>query len=145
MSYKQYLIEHETRLYSDPIQSTDEYMYTNARALELYGHGKRFQIEDNSLLYEVIKIFKDVIDRHFYQNQIRTSIQIADKSVIFTLLIAKDDVKFSYFVETIYMFIATQIFKQFGKYFEISREDDVSEDNNVILKIKVTKVADEDK
>lgn len=137
MYYKEYFREFEEKIYNDLIPSTDNIMYSNARAMEIYGQGKRFKIEDNLLFYEVIKVVRDVIDKHFYQNSIRFYTEIANKEVTFTFVMDMMDIKYSYFLETLYMFITSQLFKKFGDYFEISREDEIRENNEAILKINV--------
>ena len=146
MSYKKYLCEFEEKSYtnySDQTPSTDEFMYSNTKALELYGQGKRFTIEDNLLFYEVIKIVRDVVDRHFYSQQLQFYIQIADKVVQFTFIIDKVDAKYSYFVETLFMFITTQIYRKYGTFFTITREDEILGDNKISLKVKVKKNKEE--
>ena len=143
MSYRQYLKEFEETSFSDPTVSTDDYMYSNAKAMEIYGQGKRFTIEDNLMFYEVVKIVKDVIDRHYYQNQTQLYIQIKDKELVFSFLIDKTENRYTFFIETLYMFVTTQIYRQFGNYFEISREDGVTEDNKVVLKIFVKKTEEQ--
>lgn len=143
MHYKTYLREHEeTQLHDDPIHSTDEYMYSNARALDLYGQGKRFEIEDNLIYYEIVKVVRDLVDKHFYQHPVQFYIQVANKEVVFTFVIGRVDAKYSYFIETLYMFITTQIYRQFGSFFKVSREDEVIDNDRVVLRIKVKKSED---
>jgi hypothetical protein len=124
---------------SDLTPSSDEYMYSNAKAMEIYGQGKRFQIEDNTLNYEVVKIVKDIVDRHFYHVQLQFYVQVANKGVVFTFVMDKSDAQYSYFMETLYMFITSQIYKTYGSYFLVSREDEQLENNLISLKIKVKK------
>ena len=34
--------------------------------LDIYGNGKDFEITDNQQLYEIVKMVKDILDKHFY-------------------------------------------------------------------------------
>lgn len=146
MSYKEYLQEFEDQSYvntSNLTPSTDDFMYPNAKAMEIYSQGKRFQIEDNLIYYEIVKIVRDIVDRHFYSQQVQFYIQIANKAVIFKFVIDKVDAKYSYFVETLYMFITTQIYRRYGTYFTVTREDELLGDNKIVLKVKVEKTKEE--
>jgi len=143
MSYRKYIREFEEKIYSDLNPSTDEFMYSNAKALELYGQGKRFKIEDNLLFYEIVKIVRDVVDRHFYSQEVQFHIQIANKEVQFTFIINKVDAKYSYFVETLFMFINNQIYRRYGTFFKVTREDEQLGDNKIALKVKVKKTEEE--
>ena len=139
---KNYLAEFEEKHLSDKLGSTDEFMYSNARALDIYGQGKRFKIEDNQLFYEVVKIVKEIIDRHYYNQQVTLSVDIANKAVLFTFIVDSKDIKHSYFIETLYMFINIQLSRQYGGYFKILR-DDYQADGKSVLKIKV-EIADQE-
>lgn len=152
MSYstKKYLREFEEKIDtaykktdSDLNSSTDEIMYSNARALEIYGRGKRFDIEDNIILYEVVKIVREIVDKHFYQPEVRFFIQVADRQAEFTFIVDKTDAKYSYFIETLFMFISGEIYRTYGDYFILEREDELLEDNKVKLKITVKKNEEE--
>jgi len=139
MHYKKYLQEFEEKSYSDVLKSTDDIMYSNARAMEIYGRGKRFDIADNLILYEVVKIVRDTIDKHFYQNSVKFSIQIADREAHFTFIVGKEDAKYSYFLETLFMYITNEIYRTYGNYFNIDREEKSAGKNKVKLKIIVKK------
>ena len=142
MSYKKYLLEYEEKtatVHSDQLKSTDDVMYSNARALELYGQGKRFNIEDNVTLYEIVKIVREIVDKHFYYIPVQFYIQIADREAHFTFIIDKVDIKFSYFVETLFMFITTQIYRIYGNYFVVERTQENKENNKVEMTVIVKK------
>ncbi|MEM4261312.1 MAG: hypothetical protein QXG00_08765 [Candidatus Woesearchaeota archaeon] len=143
MSYTSYLREFEERVYSDLTPSTDDIMYANARAMDIYGQGKRFQIEDNLIYYEIVKIIREIVDKHFYQHPVHFYIQVANKEAIFTFIIEKIDAKYSYFVETLYMYVTTQIYRKFGDYFNVIREDEVEDNDSVIMRIIVRKAKKE--
>lgn len=67
-----------------------EVMYPNAGLIDIYADGKAFKISDNTKLYEVIKVVKDIIDFQFYNKGMTTisfgfGINVGSNCAIFTI------------------------------------------------------------
>jgi len=71
-------------------KDTSEIMYPNAGLVDLYADEKGFKINDNSKLYEVVKVVKDIIDFNFYVKGMSTisfqfGINVNTNSAVFTI------------------------------------------------------------
>jgi hypothetical protein len=140
MTYKSYLKEYEEyrqNIMSDTPKSTDTFMYSNAKAIDIYAHGKSFKIQDNLKLYEVVKIVRDSIDRHYYQCQIGMRIDVGNKKAVFHFFFNKKDREYYYISGTLNQFISTQLFKVYGNYFKVTSEEKNLENSDVELEVTV--------
>jgi hypothetical protein len=71
-------------------KSIDDIMKVTAPVLDLYGNQKDFKISDNTVLYEIVKVVKDIIDTKFYSRGDQSlnfsfAIDVRNRCVIFKM------------------------------------------------------------
>lgn len=105
---------------SDKVHKSDDFMYSNSDAVSYYSKGNGFKVNDNQEFYEVIKLVKDVTDKHLYVRNLKWKSNIKDKKVEFDFILG-DDVSNKdsndFFMNGIEQHLMLNIFKKFGSIF----------------------------
>jgi formyltetrahydrofolate synthetase len=107
----------------DPVnQLPDPFTGVNAPILNLYATGDSFKINDNSKLYEIIKLFKDLTDKHQYLQSLTYAIDVNNKLVKFTVVTDNDHIISKAMLDGILNMLATSIAMKFGDTFDFNYE-----------------------
>jgi len=108
---------------SSPLRSTDDYQ-PNSDLMDMYAKGDGFSLNNNLDLYEVIKLMKDILDRHLFVQDMTYVADTKDRSVTFTLSLNSDMVDIEsdkIFLTGFYDYLVTMICQKFGReYFQMS-------------------------
>jgi len=99
----------------------------DAPIFNIYGAGKQFRIRDNSILFEIVKMVKDVLDKHFYRDQIIYDIDIKYDVLEMKFVMSRGEYKAEAFVEGIADWIRNKMFKKY-------------DDKSFIIKQKIGKL-----
>ncbi|MFW6282044.1 MAG: hypothetical protein ACOC1O_04550 [bacterium] len=102
---------------SDPILNADEFIKSNSDIMDFYSKGKGFDLTDNLELYEVVKMVKDLLDKHLFQEDVTWKVDIANRKAIFTFKIKGDNNK--YFLHRIQYYVINKISVKFSNVFDI--------------------------
>jgi hypothetical protein len=124
---------------SDPILNADEFMNSNSKLMSLYADGKGFNLTDNLDLYEVIKLVKDLTDKHFYFKDLVWKADIANRKVVITFKLGNGKEENDFFLQGVKQYILTQIFKKFGSVYTIDTEFLKNTEKQDIMKLTVFK------
>lgn len=121
-SYYKYL--KESHFDVTDTSNQDSFNDPNSPILNLYTNGDGFSIHDNSALYEVIKIFKDTVDRQpTYFQSYEYGIDVNNKRMVFRLVTANDHIVVIETVERLIEIIKEQISMLYGDTFDIYIEE----------------------
>jgi len=104
---------------SDPILNADEFMYSNSEPQNYYSRGKGFDLTDNSELYEIIKLVKDLTDRHFYIKNMTWKVNIAHREAEFVFKLRDGDDSNEFFLNGVREFISSEVVRVFGQRYSI--------------------------
>lgn len=121
-AYKKYLNENIAVIaMSDPTPEPKEVTDPNAPILNLYSNGDSFSVTDTGVLYEIIKIFNDIVTKHFYVQNFQYKVNVLDKSLTFNLTSQNDQITAKDFLEGIGGYIEAEILRKFGNVFDIQK------------------------
>ena len=110
--------------------SDDPFLRDGAPILNLYDNGDGFRINDNSKLYEVIKLFKDMTDKHLFFQNVSYAIDVNKKCIVFDIVTDNDHVMTVDILHTFVDNLKAQIEKRFGKSFEFEIQN--KDDNDIL-------------
>jgi hypothetical protein len=127
---------------------------SKAPLIDIYASGKTFEISDNSKIYQVVKITKDIIDRQFFNQQKTTlsfqfGIDVKKHAVSFDISVNNNQLEDDPLIqlEKLADIITNRINLYFDDSVDVAREikplltnDDTSMDNygRTLLRITVT-------
>lgn len=128
--YKKYLMEtfgvddnsrqQQVRNMSDDPEETD--LSPTAEFLKSYSTASDEAIElDNQVLYEIIKVVKDVMDKHFYVREISYLAKMSQNKVEFDITYEIFNNLADYYVDGMVDFIESVIEQKFPNSFEFDR------------------------
>ncbi|MFW6312143.1 MAG: hypothetical protein ACOC1K_07910 [Nanoarchaeota archaeon] len=124
------------------VRGIDDLMNPDSELQSKYSDGKLINISDNQEFYEVVKLVKDMTDRHIYMRDMTWSVNIADNKAIFTFKLDKVDSKEDYFLEGIKQYVISKLFMNFGNLFDVDSESLKDANERSIMKIIVEKKKD---
>lgn len=125
---------------SDPVLDASEFM-PNSELQRIYSKGKGLDITDNQDLYEVIKLVKDMTDKHLYMRDMTWKVDIANRKANFTFKVDSvnsDD----FFLKGIQQYVVQEIFKKFGPLYKVDTKYLKDNKGNSIMELKVEKEED---
>jgi hypothetical protein len=113
--------EDVSRETSDEVMNADGYMYSNSDSMSYYSRGNGFEIEDNIDFYEVVKIVKDLTDKHIFLKNLVWKVDIGGGEALFTFELDGEDSSeevHDFFYESMNQFLVSNILLKFGDFFE---------------------------
>jgi len=135
----------ETPDNSDPVLDADEFMYSNSDPLSYYSRGNGINLADNSDLYEVIKLVKDVTDKHLYMRDMTWKVNIANRSANFIFRLGDEDDTDTngFFLQGVQQYIVSELWKRYGPFYDVNAEF-LKNDNGADIMNLTVKRKDED-
>ena len=114
---------------SDPILDADEFMKPNAEILNMYSKGQGFDLTDNSDLYEVVKLVKDMTDKHLYMRNMKWKVDIAHRQAKFTFSLGDEMSKEAddFFLQGVQNYVMKEMVQKFGPVYKLDTK--FSKDN----------------
>lgn len=106
---------------SDPTLNSDEFLYSNSDSMSFYARGNGFNITDNLDLYEIIKLVKDLTDKHLYFRDMSWNVDVVRRKAIFNFILGKEvtDESDEFFLKGVQQYVTTQMIKKFGNLYMI--------------------------
>lgn len=133
---------------SDYTLNADEFMYSKSDHQSYYSKGNGSEFNDNQEFYEVIKIVKDMTDKHLYNRDLSWKVNVGKGKAEFIFTVGEDvDSKESndFFMKGIEQHLLLNIFKKFGTIFKVESGFFKDDDGKDILKIIVIRDKDEER
>jgi hypothetical protein len=128
--YEKYLVE---KLQEEP-----------SPILNVYGSGERFDISDNEDLFQMVKMIKDMIDKHFYSSNFKYSYKVDYQTLVFEVESQKNSQEVSMvnhlIVDDLVNMVETGISRRYQNLFKISRETCDIGEGKEIIKIIIKKI-----
>lgn len=111
--------------------------------VDIYGNGEEFNIVDNQDLYEMVKIIKDYIDKHFYASNFKYNYAVDYNKLIFQVENEKKNQQSSMFhyliADDMVNMIQNRIQRQYNRMYSVSKEVYDLDEDNEIIKIIISK------
>jgi len=132
---------------SDPILNADEFLYSNADAQSFYARGNGFNITDNQDLYEVIKLIKDMTDRHLYMRELSWKVDVKNRRAhfIFRLGNEENDITEDFFLQGINQYVISELWKKYGPLYDVDVKFDKDGSGQNVMEMTVAKNKDEER
>lgn len=126
---------------SDATLDADEFLYGNSQLISYYSKGNGFKLNDNQDYYEVIKMVKDMTDKHFYHRDMVWKVDVAHNKAVFQFKLGKSEnlEQNNFFLSGIQQYILTGLLKKFGDSYKIDTEFSKSLDGQDVMTVKVEK------
>jgi hypothetical protein len=125
---------------SDPIGDVDDFK-PNSEMQKFYARGSGLDITDNQDLYEVVKMVKDMTDKHLYARDMTWKVDIANRKATFSFISGEneDDVVNEFFLQGVQQYIITEILRKFGPLYKIDSDFLKNKDGRNVMKLVVQK------
>ena len=127
---------------SDPILNADEFMYSNTDNQTFYARGNGSDIPDNQDFYEVIKLVKDMTDKHIYVRDMVWKVDIIRRRAIFNFTVGDDEESIEvndFFLQGIQQHLLRNMWKQFGALYKIDTKFVKDNEGRDMMRIEVYK------
>jgi hypothetical protein len=136
MNYIQFLEDLDNDVTkSDFIHAQDDVMYSNADVVSYYSNGIGFDLTDNTELYEIVKLFRDIVDKHLYSNNFKYNITVKNRELKLFFEYDKED-KHAFFLERLIDIFVTKvsiIFKNQYTFKNETRDSDNDTTKTVVI------------
>lgn len=104
---------------SVPIEDASDYVKSNSRIFDIYGSGSTLDMQDNQRIYEVIKVVKDIMDRHLFINSVQYRTNNRTKSVVFHFILTDDDdMANEFFLQGLLQYVTNEVNNKIGSAFD---------------------------
>ena len=123
-------------------------MYSNTDNQTFYARGNGADIPDNQDFYEVVKLVKDMTDRHLYMRDMTWKVDIARRKAVFTFTVGEteEDIEVNdFFLQGIQQHLLSSMWKQFGAFYKIDTKFVKDNDGRNIMRLEVKKDKDEER
>ena len=133
---------------SVPILDPSDFMKSNTDMQTYYSQGKGFDVADNSGLYEVIKLVKDMTDKHLYVKDIVWKVDIANRQAVFTFTLGDSetpDEGNDFFLQGIQQYIIAELIRKYGPLYKIDTEFLKNEVGQKVMKMTVKQNTDQER
>lgn len=132
---------------SDPILDADEFLKPNAETLEIYAKGKGFDLTDNQDLYEVVKLVKDMTDKHLYMKDMTWKVDIKNRKAIFTFRLGEDEEldQNDFFLQGVEKYIISEMWRKYGPLYDVNAEFLKDAKGRDVMKLAVEKDDNEER
>lgn len=133
----------------DGDKTIDDLRKSSAPVLKLYSNDEEYSIDDNATLYEIVKLFKDITDKHFYIQNFAYDIDVRNKAVTFRMIAESDDTTEEQLLDAVGGMINQSVKEKFGNAFDIEMDmvkiggDEYSREPRGIPKLQLTVVVRE--
>ena len=126
---------------SDIVLNSDDFMYSNTDAQSYYARGNGFNIEDNQEFYQVVKLVKDMTDKHIFFKDLTWKVNIAHRKAVFIFKIGnkEDNRTDDVFLQGVHQFVSLECWRRYGDLFNIGTEFTTDLDNNRVMILTVQK------
>jgi hypothetical protein len=132
--YRNFLCE---RL-DDTISATEEDIKSNSPILSIYGRGDHFNISDESVLFEIVKLIKGFVDRHPFITSMSYKFKMEEKSLTFNLTVNGDSMNLRYILEGIGSNIQENIAERYPNFSATYDIILIEKESNVTLKVIIS-------
>jgi hypothetical protein len=124
---------------SDSVLDASEFM-PNSKMQDIYTHGKGFDVTDNQDFYEVVKLVKDMMDKHLFQRDLTWRVDIAHRKAKFTFKLAEQMSKEAddFFLQGVQQYVMQQMTRKFGPLYTIDTEF-LKDNGKIIMEMTVQK------
>lgn len=126
-----------------PIHNADEYLYSNSELMSHYGNAKDVNINDNSRLDEVVKLIKDIFDKHFYVQNVTWKVDVKNRRVKLSFYVQNsDDGSDAFFLEGLVQHVLTSVARKFADTMELESKEVITIDDKLKLQITIKDLGD---
>jgi hypothetical protein len=132
---------------SSPIGNAEDFIKSNSDVLNIYSKGKDFDLTDNQNLYEVVKLMKDILDKHLFVRDIVYKFDIKNRKLTVNIELREgyEDGNY-YFLDGFYQYIVSQINLKFGSnFFKIRKYMKKNYDGFDVMIIDINEAMEEHK
>jgi len=131
---------------SDPTLNSDEFLYSNSDSMSFYARGNGFDIADNQDLYEIIKLVKDLTDKHLYFRDMFWKVDVARRKAVFNFILGKEvtDESDEFFLKGVQQYVTTQMIKKFGNLYMIDAKFLNNSEGQKIMKLTIERDKNEE-
>lgn len=130
---------------SDQVLNADEFMKSNTELQTYYANGSGIDFVDDQGLYEVVKLVKDLTDKHLFIRNVVWKVDIAHRMAVFTFKLGDKDSKSSddFFLAGVERYLISELWKKYGPLYKIEAEF-LKDDEDNIMRLTVIKDDNED-
>jgi len=110
---------------SSPILDPEDFRKSNTEPMTYYAKGNGFDLTDNSDLYEVVKLVKDMVDRHLYMRDLTWKVDIAHRKAVFVFTLGNlyyEDEVDDFFLQGVQQYVTGDMMKRYGSLYNIDSE-----------------------
>ena len=116
----------------------EEDFESNSPILSIYGRGEHFNISDEKVLFEIVKMIKGFVDRHPFILSMSYKFKMEERSLTFYLTVTGDNIYLRYALETIGSNIEETIIRKYPDFSVTYDIIMIEKDSNVQLKVVVS-------
>jgi hypothetical protein len=120
-------------------RKTDDFMYSNSEPISYYARGNGVDLTSNSDLYEIIKVVKDLTDKHFFVRDLVWKVDVKRRRAIFTFKLGNGDEEDQYFLDGVKTYILTNVGYKMGPNYSSESELLKNEEGQLVLKLTIMK------
>jgi hypothetical protein len=138
---KKIIYEEEIPNNSDPILNADEFMYSNSEIHDYYSKGSGFRVNDSQDFLEVIKLIKDLTDKHLFLKNMTWKADVKSKKLIVSFSVSEEensDEVDNFFFNSIQQNLVANLLRKFDSLFKIDTEF-INLDRRKIMRLIITK------
>jgi hypothetical protein len=122
---------------SPSLRDADDFMYSNSEPMSYYARGNGFDLTSNSDLYEIVKVVKDLTDKHFFVRDLVWKANIKRREVELLFTLGTGDEADQFFMDGVEHYIITNIGYKLGPYYSSEKEMITGDDGQLTLKLTI--------
>ena len=129
---------------SDQILDPEEFLKPNSEIQKAYAKGTGFDLTSNSDLYEVVKLVKDMTDKHLYMRDMTWNVDIAHRKAKFTFRL-NDEMSSEaddFFLQGVQQYVMKEMIQKFGPLYKLDTRF-LRDTSGRIMEMTVEKEKDE--